>query len=762
MTEKTQQVDVKQKGYGINSLANLWKSGVELNGVQADRPTKPYAQNSWAYACVNEIIQACRSVRMMISTTDDKIVESGEAYDLLMNNTEIPFSKFLTDTVGLLAMYRTAYWVFLDKDLVAPKSILIAGPNQLKPMLRRGVLVGYTLKLPGSQRIPLFIEDVYPLIDFNPDSPYRGVGAADVGELAISSSYQASLLNESTLANGGKIGNLITVPGKLDPEEKRFLVGQFEARHQGARNAGKTCLMTGGADVKSLAQSMADLQMIDLRKFDATEICAVFGVPAEVIGLNPEAQYAHGPAHQRFISNTIDSMLTFVAEHITLGILRKFKNRKHAGVEFSKSKIFCGMPLPLNKRKSYRRSKVKATQSNQLLFAWFAIGEHPVMQAMLRERIDKSLGYTEKGVPLNDIIDAFDLPFEHQPWGDDWWINMGLAPARYTLEAGIEGITGESLPEGGEEPEKQIRATSDERPATVEKDTAQQRLRIWRNWVTSWAGIEKGYQQSMRTFFVRQQRILIEKLQAALKGTKSQKADPDQIVARVVFDLKAENGKLKVINNTFFEKASELGIRQSLTETLGLKDDELKQMTDRVKRLPAVKGKKVISTSKIVKVNNTTQETIARQLRKGLDAGESLNELTARVKNTLGSNRARALRIARTQTAGAVSTGRHHGMKAAGIQLKSWITSGDDKVRAAHVEAGSKYAQGIPIDQLFEVGGDMLMYPADPAGSAGNIINCRCLQIARAAAGKNFELNHYGNFYSHSNMQKDKEHGTDN
>jgi hypothetical protein len=30
------------------------------------------------------------------------------------------------------------------------------------------------------------------------------------------------------------------------------------------------------------------------------------------------------------------------------------------------------------------------------------------------------------------------------------------------------------------------------------------------------------------------------------------------------------------------------------------------------------------------------------------------------------------------------------------------------------------------MDQAFEVGGEMLMYPGDPAGSAGNVINCRC------------------------------------
>ena len=34
--------------------------------------------------------------------------------------------------------------------------------------------------------------------------------------------------------------------------------------------------------------------------------------------------------------------------------------------------------------------------------------------------------------------------------------------------------------------------------------------------------------------------------------------------------------------------------------------------------------------------------------------------------------------------------------------------------------------QEVGIDEAFDVGGEALMYPADPAGSPGNIIRCRC------------------------------------
>ena len=131
--------------------------------------------------------------------------------------------------------------------------------------------------------------------------------------------------------------------------------------------------------------------------------------------------------------------------------------------------------------------------------------------------------------------------------------------------------------------------------------------------------------------------------------------------------------------------------------------------------------------------------------------------MTARIADVLGGNLRRAGMIARTQTSGAVGTGRHEGFRYAGLELKSWLSSRDEHVRDSHRAAESKYADGIPIDSFFVVGGENLMYPGDPDGSAAEIINCRCAELAKAAAGRSFDLAVYASlqFYSYSEMQRD-------
>lgn len=55
---------------------------------------------------------------------------------------------------------------------------------------------------------------------------------------------------------------------------------------------------------------------------------------------------------------------------------------------------------------------------------------------------------------------------------------------------------------------------------------------------------------------------------------------------------------------------------------------------------------------------------------------------------------------------------------------KSWLWSGVQRV-AHSLASGQRRA----VDQPYDVGGEKLMFPCDPDGSPGNIINCGCVSI---------------------------------
>ena len=757
----------------LSQLQRLFAMGADLNGIAPERPTRPYEQNEVVYRCVQELINAATSVPCVLADAAENVIESGPAYDLLYNIPGLPFTELVKQTVGYYALYGQAYWVFVDPDGAEQRTLRVFGPKTCFPVIRRGVIVGYELRLSEGRRVSLLLDEVWPLSAFNPYDNLSGVGATLPARLSISSAYQAQLFNESALANGGRVGPVITYPTRLEPEEKDFLIAQFESRHRSARNAGKACLLTGGATIDSMSQSMADLQMLDLTMFSSKSICVSFGVPIEVVGLSTEAQYSRGPAQQRFVLTTVSSLLMMLAENITLGILSRSAAKSFTAAPCSKSAFLSRPVKTLKIFGSYRTGRLKALQSQRQIFAYFAIEEHPTVSEMVQDRAEKVLKLTTAGVPLNALISAHDLPYEEVPWGDDAFMPMGMATANQIIEGAKEPILGPALPEGGEEQAEGSRQEAEGKPKPEDKpeDPAKpdaesnkpksvlcglaplreekiQDQTLWRKWAQSWIGLEREYRQTIRSYFARQQRELLARLRSVIPakaGIQSiEKASADEIIMRVVFDLRMENRKLRVINRTFYERGSSLGIRQSLSEIAGLSGDALDAAAKPITESAAVQHAMATSSAKLEDVNAFTQSRVSTSLREGLQSGEGLPQLTDRLESVLGVNRSRAQRIARTQTASAVSTGRHEGMKSAGVEFKAWITSQDDAVRPAHREAGAKYADGIPIDQPFIVDGEPLMYPGDPlTGSAANIINCRCLQVARLNRAASFEFIHY-------------------
>ena len=764
MPESDKAISVSRaKDLSLDAAIGTWRT-MFSDDQSETRPGKPYMQVDLVFNCVNKLIDAVAGMPLVLSTLDDRIIESGPAWDLLFNNPAMSWQKFITQTTGHYALSRDVFWIFPGKAPGRPpREVHVVSGSQMHAITHNrrpdGELLGWEF---GANRTGFSLDEVYQIKNFNPYDPFHGLGPATASKLNIDYIYAATLFNFASLENGADPGVILTTAGRPTPEEIRLLRDTFDARHKGSANAKRTALLTGGMDAKTLAMNMVDMQMAELTNLSGARVCSTFGVPPALVGLVTEAQYAHGPAQRDFIFNTILPLCTMLSDELTNGLLGRFSpDAKQSSVR------------PGGRNRSYLTGRRKAIERQQKLFIWFDTSQHPTVQEAVREVAEKTLKFTQSGVPLNQLIEAHDLPYDIAkiPWGNDWWIPMGQVPASYILDAGLDGLTGPSLPEGEVEDETGDGDQGKDYSQTArglagllteqktEKADQQQRLRLWKNWVISWAGLEREYNSAIRLFFVHQQRLLTARLKAALKNQKaiSTKADPNEIIARVVFDLRVEDDKLRVINNTFYGRAAELGIRQGLAESAGLAGDAFDAAVEQVKRSSRIGYKRTVSNIRLAKVNQITRDRVAQQLTEGLDKGESLAQLTDRVAGTFDASRGRALVIARTQTAGAINTGRHESFRHATVAGKSWITSGDDHVRDSHKAAGATYANPIPLDQPFIVDGESLAYPGDPSGSAKNIANCRCLEIAAALAdGKSIDVDRYltMNFYSYSLMQK--------
>lgn len=99
----------------------------------------------------------------------------------------------------------------------------------------------------------------------------------------------------------------------------------------------------------------------------------------------------------------------------------------------------------------------------------------------------------------------------------------------------------------------------------------------------------------------------------------------------------------------------------------------------------------------------------------------------------------RAQTIARTEAARALSMGNHLAWEqmitddviARDDVRRVWIHTHDDKVRDAHRTIPERNPDGVGMDEPFDSALGPILFPGDPAASAANTINCRCVVFYR-------------------------------
>lgn len=140
---------------------------------------------------------------------------------------------------------------------------------------------------------------------------------------------------------------------------------------------------------------------------------------------------------------------------------------------------------------------------------------------------------------------------------------------------------------------------------------------------------------------------------------------------------------------------------------------------------------------------------IRQQITIGRAAGESARDIGRRVEALLSMDAVRhgespgpndidgylwrpeARTVSRTSTMAVVNSANFSAAarqsEALGEEfVKRWIHVRDNSVRATHRAAGG---QTVGLFEHFTVGEAKLLYPCDPLGPAGEVINCRCMPL---------------------------------
>lgn len=149
--------------------------------------------------------------------------------------------------------------------------------------------------------------------------------------------------------------------------------------------------------------------------------------------------------------------------------------------------------------------------------------------------------------------------------------------------------------------------------------------------------------------------------------------------------------------------------------------------------LPADMGRYAQTTENLLNaVGDHLAEAARRELAAGLDAGEEIDQLRARLRETFSREGAqlgpgREERIAVTEAGRAWNAATLAAARAASTPdrplVKTWESRSDGQTRPAHRRADG---QTRPLDEPFTVGGEQMQAPGDPDAPSRLTVGCRC------------------------------------
>ena len=255
-------------------------------------------------------------------------------------------------------------------------------------------------------------------------------------------------------------------------------------------------------------------------------------------------------------------------------------------------------------------------------------------------------------------------------------------------------------------------ASSTPTPAPV--DDAERRAKIWRATDGKLKALERQWDRSLRRLFLRQQRSVLARLEA-----KRGRA----LVARA--DVRASTGEVFDPQHWITETLDDVtSLYEAVTLAGGARVSDLFGIAFDIEA-PYVQAFIRARANQLAgQVTDTTYRAIQDALATGISEGESIPELSARIRHVFDvATSTRATTIARTEVVSAfngsaMATASSYGADV--VAGQEWIATNDARTRDEHA---ARDGEIVGIGELFSGG---LAYPGDPAGDPADTVNCRC------------------------------------
>ena len=656
---------------------------------------------NWVYACVKARAEAVGNIqlKMFEKKKDGNVVESPEheLLDLLaaVNPFMTQFELFEA-TESHLDLCGNSFW-YLDgvkNENGKPTAIYPLNPKYVE--IKKGALPKFIEYYKYTVGVTTKIFQPYEILhfrDFNPDDPHDGMGILESISSWVETDNYATEYNRQFFLQAARPDSILTHEASLSEEQKKFLQISFEESYKGLKNAHKTLLLPKGVDWKQAGWNQKEMDFVEMQRMTRDKILAAFRVPKTALGLTDDVNRANAEAtNYVFALRVIKPRMERIVGYLNEFLVPRFG--ENVFLDFVD-------PVPENRE--------------------LEIIEY-----------EKALG-AQAYASVNEIRDKEGIP--PIDGGDSVMVSAMLMPLGKPIKAAKSkpNIKSQAKPsvrfsrnlkkrkEIGELIAKEAMSIVRESAKKILDKLNEERWEIlWKAFVARVTPYEKTLAGKIKSFNKDQKEKVIKKLEGKIKAVKAPEDFGDLFngdeevsilidgITPILRELYQKEGKetLDLIGMGEAFEASLERARKSLDAAISLMSESY---------------------------NETTLDLLKEKLKEGLQNGESLPELTNRIRDVYEfSDQVRAERVARTEAFRVANSATKEAWRQSGVvKTLKWYTAADERV-CEFCDPMNGKTVGIEED-WFKKGDEMTgkeggSLPIDYAdvGNPPLHANCRC------------------------------------
>jgi HK97 family phage portal protein len=667
-----------------------------------------YKASTWVYTSVNKISRTAASVDW-ICFHKNADGTKGDRWP------EHPFEQLMKEpnpyTNGQDWKERTYQHLWLGGNGISrivslrdvPVALVQMMPNSVKPVPDENVFLnGYDVYSKyGAKTGHLENSEVLHLMFADPSNMYWGISPLQAVAKTVDTDVEAVNWNKVSLQNRAVSDGVFVTTTEITPDEWNELRAEVREQAQGSDNAHNPWVLGYGMDWKPMSLTPVEMDFLESRKNNRTEILAVYGMPPPMAGIYDEATYNN--VHTARLIWWLETIIPFLQD---VKVALEFGLAKRFGTDFIID---------------YDLSNVDALEQLRLA------------------RIDSAVKLWQMGVPLNEINRTLDLGLSDDiPGADIGYLPMSYYPvttgAKPTAQITANGSKqiieiiqsrGKYLP---------VQPTTPRLLADNEKqqDLSSRESRI--EYYKAFDATRLPWERKLQILAEDQYLQDIETLASAYESDLENGIMGENLTLRnqwygMMFQF--AHSLVQIVGTDFYNQLTDTGKAKSNSNGLKswIKQDIPTEGEFRWDDPNLVTYLENWCVSRSGYIVDTTLNDVLDRISSLNSQGYTQQQIVKEIRGMSNLSSYRSNLISKTEVVGFHNYAHHEAaVQTKVVNSKKWISSADDRVRDSHKDIDGK---SVPIDMNFKVGTDKtgfhdLKFPGDPMGPPSEIIHCRC------------------------------------